>query len=407
MSTRHQITCGFLPLLDSALLIVAREQGFAEDEGVDLALVRESSWANIRDRMAVGHFQVAHLLAPMPIAFNLGLSPMRFQTIAPMALGLGGNAITASNALWAEMLEHGARDDLDPANNGRALAATLAARARHGAVPLQMAVVHPHSVHNYELRYWLAASGVVPDRDLSIQVVPPSLMGDAIAAGRIDAFCVGEPYNTLAVASGNGHLVTVKSAIWRSSPEKVLGVAADWAEREPEALARLLRALYRSARWCDDAMAEGRQTELAAMLAADRYLACATGSLLPALTGRLNTGDGLREIEDFFLPFARAANFPWVSHAAWIYTQMVRWRHVVHTRTNLEIARASYRPDIYRRALAPIGAPVPGANGKVEGALAQAQLVGVSQGSLELGPDGFFDGRVFDPDEVDRYLADA
>ena len=97
----HQITAGFMPLLDSALLVAAKEKGFAEAEGVDLTLVRETSWANIRDRLAVGHFQVAHMLAPMPIACNLGLTPLAARTIAPMALGLGGNAVTVSNALWA------------------------------------------------------------------------------------------------------------------------------------------------------------------------------------------------------------------------------------------------------------------------------------------------------------------
>ena len=95
----HEISAGFMPLLDSAILVVAKAKGFAEDEGVALKLARESSWANIRDRLAVGHFQVAHMLAPMPIAGNLGLTPLPSRTIAPMALGLGGNAVTVSNAL--------------------------------------------------------------------------------------------------------------------------------------------------------------------------------------------------------------------------------------------------------------------------------------------------------------------
>jgi len=114
MSERHQITAGLMPLLDSALLVAAKEKGFADAEGVDLSLMRETSWANIRDRLAVGHFQVAHMLAPMPIACNLGLTPLASRTIAPMALGLGGNAVTVSNALWVEMEAHGALADLDP-----------------------------------------------------------------------------------------------------------------------------------------------------------------------------------------------------------------------------------------------------------------------------------------------------
>ena len=100
MSRVCQISAGFLPLLDSAVLVVARELGFAAGEGIDLHLTRENSWASIRDRLAVGHFNVAHMLAPMPIACNLGLTPLAARTIAPMALGLGGNAVTVSRALW-------------------------------------------------------------------------------------------------------------------------------------------------------------------------------------------------------------------------------------------------------------------------------------------------------------------
>ena len=131
----HEIVAGFMPLLDSAILVVAKEMGFATEEGIDLTLVRESSWANIRDRMAVGHFQVAHMLAPMPLAANLGLTPLAAKTIAPFALGLGGNAITVSNALWARMREYGAEPNLDAAGTGRALKRVVFERASTRAAP--------------------------------------------------------------------------------------------------------------------------------------------------------------------------------------------------------------------------------------------------------------------------------
>src|ERR687888_2648191 len=136
----YQITAGFIPLLDSALLVTAREQGFAAAEGIDLVLVRETSWANIRDRLAVSHFNVAHMLGPMPIACNLGLTPLAARTVVPMALGLGGNAVTVSDALWAHMAMAGAKRDLDPKRAGAALAAIASARAREGAGPLRFAV---------------------------------------------------------------------------------------------------------------------------------------------------------------------------------------------------------------------------------------------------------------------------
>jgi NitT/TauT family transport system ATP-binding protein len=399
---QHHVTAAFLPLLDSALLVVAAERGFAAHEGIELSLVKETSWASIRDRMAVGHFDVAHMLAPMPIASNLGITSLPLAMLAPMALGLGGNAVTVSAALSRKLTDAGAPGDLAPRAAGDALRAVVGARARCGAPRLRFAVVHPHSGHNFELRYWLAACGIDPDREVELAIVPPPLMADALAAGRIDGFCVGEPWNSVAVARTGAHIITVKSRIWRSSPEKVLGVAAAWAEAQPAALAALLRALYRAARWCQD---PARHAELAELLAQPRYLDQPPALLSPAITGRLRIApDAHADVPHFFIPCARAATFPWQSHALWFYSQMVRWGQVAHSAAHADIARRSYRPDLYRAALAGLDAPVPAANAKVEGALAAPLPVGVSRGTLELGPDGFFDGRIFDPDRLDEYL---
>ncbi len=399
----YEIVAGFMPLLDSAILVAAREKGFAAAEGIDLRLVRENSWASIRDRMAVGHFQVAHQLAPMPIAANLGLTPLAVKTIAPIALGLGGNAITVSSTLWAQMADCGASADLDPAATGRALRQAVVQRASASAGVLKFGVVHPFSGHNYELRYWLAASGIDPDRDIEIVIVPPPLMADAMAAGTIDGYCVGEPWNSAAALAGVGRIATVKAAIWRSSPEKVLGVAAAWADREPDALEALLRALCRAAQWCG---IEANHSELAQILSGPSYIARPAEWMLRGLSGALDVGGGhRRRVNEFFVPFEKAATFPWKSHALWFYSQMVRWGQAAHTLENAVIARETYRPDIYRRALKPLGVALPAANAKVEGALVTPTPVGSAGASLTLGPDGFFDGTLFDPDELDTYVA--
>jgi len=403
MACTHQITAGFMPLLDSAILVTAKEMGFAEAEGIDLVLMRETSWANIRDRLAVGHFQVAHVLAPMPIACNLGLTPLVVPTIVPMALGLGGNAVTVSNALWADMAANGAKADFDPAAAGRALKDIVADRASKSKPMLRFAVVHPHSGHNYEFRYWLAACGIDPSRDIEIVIVPPPLMVDALASGTIDGYCVGEPWNTAAVLAGEGRIATVKAAIWRSSPEKVLGVGARWAEDNRDMLSALLRALCRASEWCGN----GENHEaLVQILAEKAYVGRPSKWLLPALQGKLPDGDGgVKTVSDFFVPFAKAATFPWKSHALWFYSQMVRWGQVQHTTEHAHIARETYRPDIYRAALKPLGVALPVANAKVEGALTSATPVGSSGASLVLGPDGFFDGSLFDPDKLNSYIA--
>lgn len=399
MTTRHAITAGFVPLLDSALLVVAREMGFAEEQGIDLTLLRERSWASIRDRLAVRHVDVAHILGPMPIAGNFGLNVPAPEMIVPMSLGLGGNAVTVSPALWQRMAENGATTDLDARANGAALRKAIDTQA---GAPLRFAVVHPYSGHNYELRYWLAASGIDPDRDIEIVVLPPPDMGDALAEGVIDGYCAGEPWNTFGVLGRGAHLATVKAAIWRSSPEKVLGVNAKWGEANPEAMAALLVALHQASIWC--ARPDNHEA-LATLLAKPAYVGRDAELLLPALKGTLPVGGGeVRVVRDFFVPNAKAATFPWKSHALWFYTQMVRWRQIEHTAERQRIAAETYRPDIYRAALKHLGIAMPSASAKVEGALTVETPVG-SSGALTLGPDGFFDGGRFDPDDLDAYIA--
>jgi ABC-type nitrate/sulfonate/bicarbonate transport system substrate-binding protein len=277
-----------------------------------------------------------------------------------------------------------------------------AERAARGEPVLRFAVVHPFSGHNYELRYWLAACGVDPQRDVEIMIVPPPLMADALASGGIDGYCVGEPWSTAAAVAGHGRIATVKAAIWRSSPEKVLGAGAKWAADNPEALAALLRALCRSAQWCAE---PGNRGELTGVLADTAYLGRPAAWMLHGLSGELDVGGGeVRSLAEFFVPFAKAATFPWKSHALWFYSQMVRWGQIAHTAENAAIARETYRPDLYRAALKPLGVALPAANAKVEGALKVPTPVGSAGASLTLGPDGFFDGTLFDPDRLAEYI---
>lgn len=387
MTAMEQIVAGFIPLIDASILVVAKEQGFAEKEGIDLRLVRETSWANIRDRLSIGHFDVAHMLAPMPIASNLGLTPFDQTILAPMALGLGGNAVTVSPELFDAC---GPDTPNDPGDAVNRLKKHVQIRQEAGKAKLRFGVVHPFSSHNLELRYWLAAGGIEPDAEIEILILPPTLMADALAAGQLDGYCVGEPWNTVALTTGTGRVLTTKQAIWASSPEKVLGVPATVIEAKAEAVSALLRAAYASARWCSDPDNRG---ELAKTLSRSDYLSLDRALIEAALAG-----------EAGFEPFERAATFPWQSHALWFYTQMVRWGMLDHTTEAAESARGTYRPDLYRTALKEVGAILPSASAKVEGALAEAVPVGAAGGNLTLGPDGFFDGRIFDPDRIDAYI---
>jgi two-component system, oxyanion-binding sensor len=393
------IQAGFMPLTDAALLVVAKEIGFAEEEGIALTLVRESSWANIRDRMAVGHFDIAHMLAPMPIAASLGLQPLSVPTISAMALGLGGNAITISVETIQALESFGIVDDSTTVESGKGMAKLVALRHSQHKERLRLAVVHPFSAHNFELRYFLRASGINPDNDVEIVIVPPPLMPDALAAGRVDGFCVGEPWNSVAVNNGDGKVLTTKSAIWRSSPEKVLGVRTAFANAHEETLHKVIRALVRSSNW---SAVSGNGEKLAHILSSEKYLNVPARILQSGLRGMVK--DPNLADPDFLVFEQRAATFPWVSHALWFYSQMVAAGYVAHSPQAARIAAQSCRSDIYRRAVATLGIPLPGANSKVEGALTLPTAVGASGSGLVLGPDGFFDGRIFDPDKLDDYL---
>lgn len=397
------LVVGFIPLLDCAPLVAAAEKGFAAAEGVDLKLVRETSWANIRDRIVVGHFHAAHMLGPMAVASSLGIGHLKVPMMAPFSLGLGGNAITVSNAVWQQMLLEGAASAAAPGIQGAALKRVVQTRARAQLAPLTLGMVYPFSCHNYELRYWLAACGIDPDRDVRLVVIPPPFLVDAMREGQIDGFCVGDPWNSLAVEAGVGTIVATGSDIWRLCPEKVLGCRADWAENHPAELDALLRAVHAAAQWCE---ADEHHLELAQLLAEPRYVGVPANVLLRGLDQRLQLAahEAPRHTENFYTPARHAATFPWSSHALWFYTQMVRWGQVVFSVQDFCAAYETYRPDIYRRALESLDINVPAADVKDEGAFKERSVLPGVHGPLSYGPDGFFDGRPFSATDLMQHV---
>ena len=396
--SRPLINAGFLPLLDSVLLVLAHEMGFAEDEGFGLALTRETSWANIRDRAALGHFDIALMLAPMPLAASLGITPLATPMIAPVMAGLGNNAITVSAGLWQRMADAGAPGDLAAGRAGTALAQVV----KSASQKLRFGVVHQTSSHNYELRYWLAASGIRPDRDVEIVVLPPPLLPEALGSGGLDGYCVGEPWNSIGVVDHGARIATTKASIWQWSPDKLIGMRADWAERHPDIVAAIIRAIYKAGLWLQ---APENRMPAAEIMARPPYLNQKVDIVARALTGEIDGGARRVSIPDYFIPHAGAANFPWKSHALWYYSQMVRWGEVEANSANADKAAATFRPDLYRAALAPLGVPVPVEDYRKDGDQAAPHEIATNNGTLTLGPNRFFDGAIFDPAELDAYIA--
>ncbi|MBC8131150.1 MAG: ABC transporter substrate-binding protein [Rhizobiaceae bacterium] len=407
----HVVRVGFIPLLDAAVILAAVELGFAAREGIALLPIKDVSWSNIRDRLAFRQFDVAHMLAPMPVASQLGIGSNPYPVITPMSLGLGGNAITLSVPLFQRMQDIGG-DAAEPGGewgpgtaiaHARALRRVVDARKAEGASPLVFAVVYPFSSHNYEFRYWMGAAGIDPDADVTMTVIPPPLMADALAAGAIDGFCVNAPWNMLAVEAGAGRIVAVKADIWPSSPEKVLGMRPDWADANRETVSRLIVALDRAARWCDDPENHG---QLAAIMALPHYIGTPVEIIERILGGNLvlDPTGRRRHIPNYMTFHRNGANCPWKSHALWIYGQMARWGQVAAGDAQQRIAASAFRPDLYREALDSIDTPIPLDDMKAEGAFLEPTAIAATGGALVMPPETFIDGNVFDPRDVTAYL---
>jgi NitT/TauT family transport system ATP-binding protein len=341
---------GFIPLIDAAALIVAVEKGFTAAEGLDVTLVREVSWSNVRDKLNIGLFDAAHLLAPVAIASSLGLGHIKVPIVAPVNLGLNGNAITVSPALHAAIMAEIEGDRFDPMATALALSRVVAARRRSGAEALTFGMTFPFSTHNYQLRFWMAAGGVDPDEDIRLVVLPPPYMVDSIASGQIDGFCVGAPWNSIAVDRGVGQILHFVSDILVRAAEKVLAIRQGWSEKNPELVAALVRAAYRAAEFIEPA--ENR-VEVARILACPEYIGVDADVILRTLEGRLKVSpDGTIRASSRYLLIGREdAPRPEPVQAAWLYAQMVRWGQAALSPEALTTARAVFRPDLYDAAL--------------------------------------------------------
>ncbi|MGF6228570.1 ABC-type nitrate/sulfonate/bicarbonate transport system substrate-binding protein [Inquilinus ginsengisoli] len=397
---RTDLTLGFVPLADCAPLVVAERKGFFREEGLSVRLSRQSSWASLRDKLVCGLLDGAHMLAPLPLAITLGLSGPKTPMLVGLSLNLNGNAVTVSRALAAEMAA--ADPEGSAAGSATAIAAVVAARRKAGVPAPVFAIVFPVSSHHDQLRYWLAAGGVDPQRDVRIVVVPPPQMVAHLSAGRVDGFCVGAPWGDVAVDQGVGVMATTGWQIWNNAPEKVFAVTHAWAEARPDAHRALLRALIRAAAWLDRPQ---HRPEAVAMLAAPEVLNAPAASIAASLVGRPGElmVDGLPARGPVY--HHRAAGLPWRSHAAWFLAQLRRWGELPDAIDIAATAAAVYQPDLYREIAWDLGYPAPAADSKTEGHHDTLWVLADKTGGVALGADRFCDGRVFDPAAIDADLA--
>ncbi len=327
---------GFLALTDAAPLIIAQHQGLFARHGLQVELRREVGWATIRDKVLYGELDAAQAPAPMLWAAQLGLGCGPADVCTGFIFNLHGNAITLSTRLWND----GIRDTA---------ALRDAALRRRGENKLTFGIVCEHSMHHVLLRQWLRDARLDPERDVRIAVVPPAQMFRNLAAGTLDGYCAGEPWNTLAVQQGGGWCPTWSAALSPGHVEKVLMVRTGFAQRHAEDHRKLISALIASARWCDEPQ---NRAELAQILSAPAYLHLPAKAIAPALLGRFSPRrDQVESVPDF-LVFSRGdANAPTTARATTLQAELVAAGLVPRTQLSTNLPRSLFREDLYRQAL--------------------------------------------------------
>ena len=385
----RSLNVGFVPLLDMAPIVIAQEMGFAQSEGLALSLHRAPSWSSLRDMLLWGQVQAAHMLAPVPIAMALGLGGAVARLDILQVMSVNGSVIGVSLPLADRLRALGHQFGFDDAVRAR----TDLARAVRGV--LRIGVPFPFSTHVALLTYWLRDSGI----DFQLCTIPPPRMAEALATGEVDAFCVGEPWGSVAVELGAGTLLLPTKAIWAVAPEKVLAARHDWVEENPTDVARLMRAVWRAGRWLS--MAENRLIA-SEVLARPEYVNAPAEVLDRALRGEMviSPQGEMRKVPGMVRFFDGAVSFPWRSQAAWFASQFAQ-RHGLDPVQSATRAKEVCRADLYRRNLRAAGADLPGASEKVEGSLTHPTAVASERGQMILAPDTFFDGQVFDPIAAD------
>jgi ABC-type nitrate/sulfonate/bicarbonate transport system substrate-binding protein len=357
-----QLRIGYMRLTDSAPLILAREAGLYAEYGLDVELVREVSWANLRDRLALGDIDAAQLLSPLPMLSSWGQGGLRAELLTGLVLSLNGNAITVSTRLWQEIGGLGAQGRPDALAASRNLKQALAA----GGQAPTFATVHLCSMHTVQLRLWLQAGGIDPDQDVKVIVLPPEHMSDSLARGIIDGYCVGEPWSTQAVQQGIGAIVATGYQIWNNAPEKVLAVTARWHQHHPGTHLRLRLALMQAcAQLADPAVC----SQMAAILSRPEYLDLPEQLLSPSLRGQLRFIKQQLPVKtaDFHVFSRYHAGFPWRSSAALLTQHCSRAiGRPISAEEGISLAQQCYRPDLYREAARWLGVPSPARDIKQE-----------------------------------------
>jgi nitrate/nitrite transport system substrate-binding protein len=364
-----KVRIGIIALTDCSSIVMAHDLGLFKKYGIEATISKEASWAVIRDRLSLGENQATHMLLGMPYASTMGLlgAPVK-PMIIPFYLNRNGQAITLTKAL----LDKGVKtpQQLKP----------LVMEAKAKGSPMTFAMTYPPGTHAMWIRYWLASGGINPDRDSTLITIPPPQMVANMKVGKMDGYCVGEPWPARAITDGIGFTATTTQQMWKDHPEKVLAFTEDYAQKNPKTVKAVMRAVLEASQWIDKLENRPRMVEVVSQ---PQYINTSKEVILGRLLGDIDYGDGRKEKDKYYMTFFdRYTNFPLKSHGVWWLSQFRRWGMVKEPPDYKGIVDRVHRPDIFREVAKETGVEVPREDMKKE---------------------TFWDGVTFDPAEPEKY----
>jgi len=405
---KEELKFGFIKLTDVAPLVVAKELGYFEDEGLYVTLEAQANWKVLLDRVIDGELDGAHMLAGQPLGAQIGFGT-KAKIVTAFSMDLNGNAITVSNEIWKQMKPHIKHKGGKPVHPISATALKpVVTKYKKDGKKFNMGMVFPVSTHNYELRYWLAAGGIHPGYytkrdttgmtkgDVLLSVTPPPQMPATMEAGTIYGYCVGEPWNQAAVFKGIGVPVITDYEIWKNNPEKVFGVSDTWAKKNPNTHKAVIKALIRAAKWLD-AKSGGNRPQAVKWLSKSEYVGADYDVIANSMTGTFEYEKGdKRDLPDFNVFYRYYATYPYYSDAIWYLTQMRRWGQIGEPKSDQwykKIAKETYKPEIYMAAAQEL---------IKEGKIAATDIPQTD--GFRPKTDEFIDGIMYDGKQPNRYL---
>jgi nitrate/nitrite transport system substrate-binding protein len=360
---------GMIALTDCSPIVIAHEKGLFKKYGINSVISKGASWAAIRDALSNGDIQATHMLLGMPIASTLGLmgSPKK-PMIAPWLLNRNGQAISLKSGLKGKV-------GADPKKLH-----PFAMEAKAKGEPMTFAMTFPPGTHAMWTRYWLAAGGINPDKDISLITIPPAQMVANMKVGKMDGFCVGEPWNARVIADGIGFTGITTQEIWKDHPEKVCAFTAEFADKNPKTVKAVLKALHEASVWLDDLKNRPEQCEIVSRAT---YINCPKELILGRMLGKYDYGDGRTKQDPNYMIFSqRNCNYPQPKYAMWWLTQLKRWGMLTGAPDYKGVSQQVMRPELYEEAM---------------------KELGYKHGGRDDKPETLFDGKTFDPTKADAY----